>query len=354
MNNIKEKFYLKCVDCQHITAGFEEWFSQNQKCPSCGSKHSEIWYNSNYEFLFPLLKHKPENFWHYYPFLPLYDRDNIITCTEGSISVEHWRFLEEIALKKYHIDCKVFVYRNDLNGGTGTFKDVAAALAAAVLKEHNINQYVVASTGNTATSYARYLALAGINCSVFIPDNALKDSEAAISLFGQNVYRVNGDYATAKTVAAAYAKTNNILISSGNIDPLRVEAKKTMVFEWLRQLGKMPDVYIQAVSGGTGPIAIDKAVREIKGIIQNIDNPRFILIQPDKCPPMALSWEKARKKGFPDGFEKEYTILDNPQTSVPTLATGNPATYPIIAKLVQKTKGDIIQVENHILLPMPD
>ena len=122
-----------------------------------------------------------------------------------------------------------------------------------------------------------------------------------------------------------------------------------MVFEWLRQLGKLPDVYIQAVSGGTGPIAINKGVREIQTIHPELKSPRFILIQPDKCDPMVQAWEKAEKENFPAGFEKDFPTIENPETAIPTLATGHPATYPIIAKLVKEVNGDFVRIaENKI------
>jgi len=347
---MKEKYYLKCAACGHITPDFGQWFKQYQTCPKCEGKHAEVWYNSDYKELSTLWNSAPESFWHYNSFLPLNDAGNKISCNEGAVPLENWDFLQDFAEKKYGVKCKVFIYRNDLNGGTGTFKDVAAALAAGVLKEHGVKQYVVASTGNTATAFARYLALAGIHCSVFIPDNTLKSSEAYISAFGQTVYRVNGDYAFTKSVAAKFARDNNILISSGNIDPLRVEAKKTMVFEWLRQIKKMPDVYIQAISGGTGPIAIDKGVQELSGFSDGIKNPRFIMVQPDKCAPMAMAWDKAEKNGFPEGFEKDYPIIDNPQTCVPTLGTGNPATYPLLAGLVKKSGGTFVTVDEDKLV----
>ena len=223
-------------------------------------------------------------------------------------------------------------------------------MAASLFREEGIKHYIVASTGNTATSYSKYLALGGILCSVFIPDNALKASEAVISAFSQKVYRIKGDYARAKEVAAEFAKQNNILISSGNIDPIRVEAKKTMVFEWLRIMKKTPDVYIQAVSGGTGPIAIDKGVREIVNAFPQVKNPRMIMVQPDKCDPMVRAWENAERNNFPEGFEKDYPILKSPQTEVPTLATGHPATYPLIARLVRQTGGTFLRISENKLV----
>ena len=338
------KYNLKCVQCGYVTPDFKTWFDQNQICPKCGSKHSEVWYNTDYNKLPELLKQYPESFWSYFDFLPLENKKNITSRNEGAIPLEQWDFLEQFAKEKYGLDIQVYAYRNDLNGGTGTFKDVAASLAASLFKENGIKQYCVASTGNTATAYGMYLAIAGVNCSIFIPNNALKASEAMISAYGQQVFRVNGDYAKAKTIAADYAKKYNILISTGNIDPIRVEAKKTMVFEWLRQLKKMPDVYIQAVSGGTGPIAIDKGLRELQGIYPDLKMPRMLLVQPDQCDPMVQAWEKAESDGFPEGFEKDYPKIKDPQTAVPTLATGEPATYPIIAKMVLNTGGTFLRM----------
>jgi len=345
----QQKYQLQCVECGNICPDFGTWFEQNQVCSTCGSKHSEVWYNDDYKNFHDIIKNRVESFWQYFPYLPLNDSKNIISCIEGGIPVQQWKFLEEFAKKQYGLNIQVHVYRNYLNGGTGTFKDVSASLAASIFKEYGINQYCVASTGNTATSYATYLSLAGVNCSVFIPKNAIKASEAFVSAYGQQVFRVNGDYTQTKVIAAGYSKTHNILMSNGNIDPIRVEAKKTMVFEWLRQLGKLPDVYIQAVSGGTGPIAINKGVREIQSVYPELKSPRFILIQPDKCDPMVQAWEKAEKENFPAGFEKDFPTIENPETAIPTLATGHPATYPIIAKLVKEVNGNFVRIsENKI------
>jgi threonine synthase len=344
----KDKYHLRCISCGDITKDFSTWFKQNQVCAKCGGKHSEVEYNNDYSSLSKLLEEKKsESFWHYFDYLPLYNKDNIISCAEGAIPVERWSFFEEYAKKSYHLDCNIYIYRNDLNGGTNTFKDIAASMAASVFKENNINQYCIASTGNTATAYGKYLSLAGVNVAIFMPKDSEETSHAEIASYGQQVYCVDGDYSRAKQFAADYAKKFNILISSGNIDPIRIESKRTMVFEWLRMFGKMPDVYIQAVSGGTGPLAIDKAIRELSRHRQDIYLPKMLMIQTDKCDPMVQAWENAKLQNFPDGFEKQYPVIDNPPTEISILATGNPATYPLIAKLVQKSRGNFIRVEEN-------
>ena len=341
----QKKYRLRCTECGAVITDFKAWFEHGQSCPECHCKQAEIEYTADYAKLPELFKGKPESFWHYFDFLPLMDKENIVSCGEGAIPLERWEFLEQFASDNGISDCKIYVYRNDLNGGTNTFKDIAASMAASIFKENGVKRYCIASTGNTATAYGKYLAMAGISAAIFMPDNAVHSSIAEIASYGQKVYHVAGDYSDAKAVAAAYAQKYGIPTSAGNIDPIRVESKRTMVFEWLRQLGTMPDVYVQAVSGGTGPLALDKAYRELEPHMPGLKYPRPILIQTDQCDPMVQGWEKAVRLGFPEGFEKDFPVIKNPQTMVSILGTGNPGTYPKIARIMRQRNGSFLRVE---------
>lgn len=340
-----KKFYFICRKCGVEIDGFEEWFRSKQQCPKCGHKVVDTHYNRDINELKDLIftKEKQTSFWNYFDFLPLEDRANIISKGEGAIPIDRWEFMEEYARNKFNVDIEVIAYRNDLNNGTGTFKDVAGSMVASVLKEHNIKQYCVASTGNIGSAFSHYLAEAGVNLAAFIPREALTEMEAEIGSYAQRIFRVDGDYAAAKKIAAEYAKKFDILMSGGNLDPARIESKRTMVFEWLRLMGKLPSVYIQALSGGTGPFAIEKALRDIEPLGLGVEMPRFILVQADGCAPMAHAYQKAKRGNFANGFESDYPVYENPTTKVPILATGNPATYPMMSKLVHKSKGDIIE-----------
>ncbi len=348
-----KKYQIRCDSTGEIIGDFKDWFAMNQVCPD-GTVNVTVEYKESFDKIQELIDRKDcihkNRLWRYFDFLPLYDDKNIISLGEGAIPVNRWSFLEDFARKNFDVNCKVFVYRNDENAGTGTFKDAAATLAASLLKENGVKEYVIASTGNIATAYSRYLSLAGVSLSIFIPENAQRAHQAEIGTYGQRIFKVRGDYATAKKVAAAYAKKNNILISLGNIDPIRVEAKRTMVFEWLRLMDEFPTVYIQALSGGTGPIAIEKGINEIKslGLVKQV--PRFILSQPHRCNPMAIAWEKAKAKGFPEGWLKDYPIINNPYTKIPTLSTGNPTTFPIIADIVKRSNGEILSFDEDMAL----
>ena len=339
------KYYLKCQKCEHVTERFADWFANKCYCANCGGRHVEAFYSTDYRLLKELLKSKAASIWHYFDFLPLENKDNIVSYGEGAVAIEEWHFLNSYAADNYGIHCRVFAYRNDLNAGTNTLKDVAASLTASVLKENGVSRYCMSSTGNSATANALYLSKAGIRFTNFAPSLINKETLEEIRAYGQEVIVSNGDYSQAKQEAAGFSKQNGTLMSIGNIDPLRIEAKRTMVFEFIRQLGKLPDVYMQAVAGGTGPIALDKGVREIAAYLPEIKPPRLLLVQQDLCDPMVQAWEKAKKNGFPDHFENEYPVIDNPQTSVFILSAGNPGMYPLVAKMVKKSEGDFIRIK---------
>jgi threonine synthase len=344
------KYKLVCKKCGREIATFKEWFDHNQSCPQCGGNYVEVQYSADYTKLKDYFQGTPKSFWHYFDFLPLMDKANAITCGEGAIPVEHWSFLDDYAREKYGISCKAMVYRNDLNGGTNTFKDVAAALGASIMKENGIKEYCIASTGNTATAFSKYLALAGIKLNVFVPNCVCQDTVDEIRGYGQNLVISSGDYGAAKKEAAEYQKAHNLLISIGNIDPIRVEAKKTMVFEFLRQMGQMPDVYVQAVSGGTGPIALEKGVREVQSAFPEVKLPKIILVQQDTCDPMVQGWENAEKAGFPEGYQTQFPSIPNPQTKVSILSTGTPGMFPIVAPIVRKSGGGFVRVKESELV----
>ena len=358
------KYHLKCCKCGHEISDFSVWFGHNQFCPSCGGRHVEAVYFTDYAKLKDLLQQKATSFWHYFEFLPLEDKANIVSFDEGAVALEAWDFLSQYAAENFGVHCQVFAYRNDLNGGTNTLKDVSASMTASVLKENGISAYCTSSTGNSATAYARYMSKADIRFTNFTPAATNRDTIDEIRSYNQEAVISTGDYAQAKQEASRFSEQHNVLMSIGNTDPLRIEAKRTMVFEFIRRLGKLPDVYMQAVAGGTGPIALDKGFREIEGHWSEITNsdlslslslsaiklPRMLLVQQDLCDPMVQAWEKAKRNGFPENFENDYPKIENPPTSVFILSAGNPGMYPIVAKIVKKSDGDFIRIKEAELL----
>jgi len=343
------KYQLRCTACGAVIKDFGEWFAKGQRC-SCGCSRAEAEYDYDYSGLDTLCKGESQGLFHYFDLLPLLDRSNVITLGEGAVPLERWNFLEQYALQAYGVRCQVYISRSDLSGGTGTFKDPAAALGTSLFREWGVRRYCIASTGNTATAFSRYCREAGVDCTVFVPSDVSEDTAKVIEADGSHLVRSKGNYADAKAEAASFASSTGTLISAGNIDPIRVESKRTLVFEYLRQLGKMPDVYIQAVAGGTAPIAIDKGVRETETncggrvLGEKVHLPRMLLVQQDTCDPMVRGWERAVEDSFSEGWEHRYPEVE-PQTAISILSTGKPGMFPIVAPIVRRSGGEFLRVE---------
>jgi threonine synthase len=241
----QQKYFLQCKQCNQKINHFSKWFQHGQRCPACGSNMADIKYLPKLPDLYNSIYHKTDNFkglWYYFDFLPLDSPENIITGGEGIVPIDRWPFIEAYAKDVFNIKCKVYAHRHDNNYATGTFKDLAGSVVASVLHENGIKNYVVASTGNIGVAYSRYLSAANITIYAFIPNNASKTQEAEISCFGQKVFRVNGDYHSAKELALEFAQQEKFLLAAGNFDP--------NVHPW-QMRGRLPKAIIFLKGGRT-------------------------------------------------------------------------------------------------------
>ena len=153
-----------------------------------------------------------------------------------------------------------------------------------------------------------------------------------MALYGAEVIKVTGTYDQTKQVAAQFAERRGLFLDRGIRSLAARESMKTIAFEIAEQLGwRAPDWYIQAVSGGMGPIGVWKGFQELKamGLVDRI--PRIGVIQAEGCAPIVES--------FRLGLE-QARVVRTPRTRIATLATGDPGlAYPVLRRIVQETGG---------------
>jgi threonine synthase len=117
------------------------------------------------------------------------------------------------------------------------------------------------------------------------------------TLYGAEVVKVSGTYDETKDVAAAFAKRRGIHLDRGAKAVPGKESMKTLGFEIAEQLGlklhpnepgrfASPDWYVQAVSGGIGPLGVWKGFSELHqmGLIDKM--PKLGIVQAAGCAPM--------------------------------------------------------------------
>jgi threonine synthase len=228
--------------------------------------------------------------------------------------------------------------KDERNGPTSSFKDRQAVISVASMYQAGIHECVIASTGNAAVAYAAACARVGIKLWVFMTSLVPQEKLREAALYGAEVVKVSGTYDQTKEIAAEFAQRRGLLYDRGaNSIPAR-EAMKTIAYEIVEQLGwQAPDWYIQAVSGGLGPLGVYRGFQELfeMGLIDRI--PKIGIIQVDGCAPMVRAFKKKKDKADP--------VI--PETRIAILSTGDPGqVYTYLYTLLQKTGGTMESVSD--------
>lgn len=303
-------------------------------CSHCGSP----WLDAEYDYQrlpdgwTSLVASRPLNMWRYRELLPFSFDIPPVSMWEGYTPLLHAEALE----KKYG-DVIIHI-KDERRQPTGSFKDRQASGTVSALKSRGITELVLASTGNAAAAYAAYCAKAGIKLWVFLANNVPSEKVRELALYGAEIIKIAGTYDQAKEIAADFAKRRNLVFDQGAKAIPGKEGFKTIAYEIAEQLGwRSPDWYLQAVSGGIGPLGVYKGFKELfaLGIIDRI--PKLGLIQVEGCAPMVRAYQQ--------GLNKAAPVI--PETLIAVLATGNPGlSYTMLKKSVDETGGVFLSVDD--------
>ena len=296
-------------------------------CNRCESQSLEARYD--YEaFKREILRGLPKrasNMWRYQDVLPLNDPASLDLYPAGGTPL--WlsqRFAPNLGHACVYI-------KDERYGPTSSFKDRQAACAVAAMLEGGIREAVIASTGNAAVAYAAACARAGIKLWVFMTSLVPQEKLREAALFGAEVIRVSGNYDQTKQIAAQFAQRRHLLLDRGATSIPARESMKTIAYEIIEQLGwQAPDWYIQAVSGGLGPLGVYQGFKELfnMGLISRV--PKLAIIQAEGCAPMV--------NAFKAGKDVANPVI--PDTSIIILSTGDPGkVYTYLWNITQQFGG---------------
>jgi threonine synthase len=296
-------------------------------CKKCDSQ----WLEAHYDYeafkreILRGLPNRPSNMWRYQDVLPLSDPSSLDLYPAGGTPL--WlsqRFAPALGLDSVYI-------KDERYGPTSSFKDRQAAGAVAAMLENGDREAVIASTGNAAVAYAAACARAGIKLWVFMTSLVPQEKLREAALFGAEVIRVSGNYDQTKQISSRFAQRRHLLFDRGATSIPARESMKTIAYEIIEQLGwHVPDWYVQAVSGGLGPLGVHQGFKELfqMGLIDRI--PKLAIIQAEGCAPMV--------DAFKAGKDVAEAVI--PKTSIIILSTGDPGkSYTYLWNLTQQFGG---------------
>jgi threonine synthase len=349
-SSLSSQILVECLDCGYQSAYHPTIFN----CPNCSSQ----WLEARYDYpalgkaLPGLLLRRPFNLWRYREALPVLEYNPNLSMGEGGTPLIHATNLGMM------LGCPNIFIKDERQGPTSSFKDRQAAVGIAALKEAGVTEMVLASTGNVAIAFSAYAARAGIKLWAFLTSLVPGEKMREVAIYGTQVVKVTATYDQAKKVAAEFARQRGLYLERGARSIPSVEGMKTIAYEIAEQLTqilgqenasspsesieqikpaswRVPDWYFQSVSGGLGPLGVQKGFLELQqmGLTDRI--PGIAGIQAEGCSPMAQAWRLGLEVAEP---------IQSPRTHIATLATGDPGrTYTLLRQRMNAGSGGVFE-----------
>ncbi|WP_314000824.1 threonine synthase [uncultured Paenibacillus sp.] len=171
---------------------------------------------------------------------------------------------------------------------TLAFKDRPLSVALTAAKQFGMAEVVCASTGNTGVAASAYAARAEMRCTVYVPAGTPPEKLAAMEQYGAHLETVDGSFSDAYAAAGLAAERRHAFnLTSTYLNPYAAEGDKTVAYELLAELGRVPDWITVPIGAGPLLAGIYKGFREMKlaGYIDRL--PRMAGIQAAGCAPIA-------------------------------------------------------------------
>jgi threonine synthase len=255
--------------------------------------------------------------WRYRDLLPLEDGPIMYPLTVGDTPLVAPHRLREAT------GVSDLWFKDETRTPTGSNKDRATALVL----EH-------------AASLAVGAAAAGVRATIFVPAEVTEAKLKLMLLAGATVLKVREGYEAAFELSQEAARAFGWYDRNTGVNPLTLEAKKTVAFEIWEQLGRrMPDAVVVPVGDGPTLSAMMKGFRELVACGASDRLPRAIGVQAEGCEPLKKAWER----GGPVRSVHPQTIADG-------IAVGAPVSAALVLRDVRESGGGFVAVSDESML----
>jgi len=256
---------LECLKCG---AKFP-MFPPRSLCENCGG-------SLDYNLLLPSARKLEVSgyagFWKYKLLLPPVRR--MVTLGEGDTPLHKAdRLAKLLGLKELYL-------KDETRNPTNSYRDRAAALLTSNALDLKHDTLVCASMGNLGASVAAYCAKAGLNCHVIVPKLVDVGKLAQMLVYDAVIEEFGEFIDDAVRRAETLAKEMNWYQATAELNPLVIEAQKTISYEIFEQLG-VPDWIIVSMGSGGTIYSIWKGFKELERLGLAKRFPKIVGVQPE-------------------------------------------------------------------------
>jgi threonine synthase len=267
-------------------------------------------------------------FWRYKTLLP--PVKHAISLGEGGTLLHKAeRLAESIGLKELYL-------KDETRNPTNSFRDRAAALLTSNAIDLKCNTLICATNGNLGASLAAYSGKAGLVCHVIVPKLVdvgklaqMLIYDAVIEEFGEIV-----DESIRK--AEALEKDTGWYQATAELNPLVIEAQKTIAYEVYEQFG-VPNWFVISMGSGGTIHSVWKGFKELQQLGMTASLPKMIGVQLEGCAPIV--------KRFSERRSKQAKIL-KASTYALAVLVANPLQGEFAIKAIRESKGLALTVSD--------
>jgi threonine synthase len=234
--------------------------------------------------------------------------------------------------------------KDETRNPTRTTKDRMAAVTLSRFREIGVSEFVASSTGNSSTSFGRWLFDFGerqLHAHLFCGKAWVRrhqhcDHDAV------TFHVVEGNFVETGAAAQAFAEDKGLIWEGGFFNPSRREGLKLAYLEALDALPREPTVIVQAISSGMGLYGGWRGVNEYLALGRLRSLPRFVCVQQRSCAPMVRCYESRVPEMRPECIVKE------PVGIAEAILRGDPSgSYPHMYRIVKRSGGTFSDVTQH-------
>ena len=311
---------LRCTQCSAVLKPYPPRY----RCPECGGL---LEYELDYEKLKDRSFQGGFNFWRYRSFLP--DVKNVASMREGGTPLHKAERLGgRIGLKHLYL-------KDETRNPTNSFRDRSAALLVSNALDLNYECMVCATNGNLGASLSAYCAKYGLVCHVIIPKIVDMGKLAQMLIYDAVIEEYGETVDSSIERAEKLAEETGWYQATPELNPLTLEAQKTIAFEVYEQFG-VPDWFVVSMGSGGTIYSVWKGFKELLKLGKIDKLPKMLGVQAEGCSPIVSSYLKVKRRAS-----------RRPLTHAIGILVKKPIQLNLALKAIEESKGMAVAVTDN-------
>jgi len=311
--------FLQCLQCNRKF----ELYPPKHQCPECGGL---LEYELDYDKLKEVKFQGNFTFWRYKDALP--PIRNFATLGEGGTPLHKAKRLAK------NLNFQTIFLKDETRNPTNSFRDRTAALLVSNALDLKYKAVVCGTNGNLGASLAAYCAKYGLICHIVIPKTVDMGKLAQMIIYDAVIEESGEIVDEAIERAEKLAKETGWYQATPELNPLTIEAQKTIAYEVAEQYG-VPDWFIVSMGSGGTIYSVWKGFKELHQLGKINSLPKMVGVQAEGCSPIVQAYNKEEKKKAEKFSTRALAIL-----------VKNPLQIDLALKAIKESKGNAIHVSD--------